>query len=464
MALDRIFPPVFGIILVLVSCTNDRIVFPETNGTDIPESPDDPFKESDPDRELFVLSGGSGDQSGRDWTNALPDLPDDLLRGYTYYIGEGSYVSSGYTFATEEYNEQWVFIVKATPGDHGTDVGWSDALGDGETIFGAFAINTGHLYLSGGATNKIRIVGSYRGSTAKIDGNHVYLRYIDFDGDFQTNSEGNHVRGSCSGLAVTADDVSIIGSTIHDVADDGVTISSSSRFFFQSNTIVDLANCGTDNDCGPCYNGHSDGLEIHDVTDSRFIGNFVRLDEATACVFFANWDSNRPERYNRSIRFVNNIFYKNGGFIAYFQDFDDLKLYNNTFWGIQQGRFGGISIGKNATRLDMMNNIILSANFEYQDAAFDEDEHHGDFNIIAADIGSPNYELGENDVLFSDPRFTGANQINDPFIPHADPKDFTTSSQSHAVDAGTVLTDVATDYYGLARPVGMGWDIGAFEQ
>ena len=419
---------------LLASCS---AINPPAGGTnesnerseDVPSGPENPFAAADPQRVLYVRSGASGDASGVDWTNALPELPSTLERGYTYYLADGAYHVGGYTFDTPEENDAWVYLVKARPGGAGDAVDWDPSYGDGTTTLGPMRVAAPRLYMDGGADRGIVVRGGYQGTALTLAAEQAYITGIDVDANFVTDSTGYHTGGSCTGLHISGDDVAVIDSVIHDAADDGVTATSVSGLYFAGNEVVDLRNCGTDGGCGPCFNGHSDGLELYGVRDAAFVGNFIRLDEATGCVFYQNWES-APDAFNRNVVFANNVFYKNGGFIAYFQNFDGLKLYNNTMWGIRQGSFGGVSIGRNAANLEMKNNIVLSVNFEYQNSAFDPAVHRGDHNVLGADLGSPNYELDATDLVASDPGFSGVNGVSGPYISDAEPQDFNPLPQS----------------------------------
>lgn len=430
---------------------------------DAPRAPENPFAAADPERVLYVRSGANGDASGVDWTNALRELPSTLERGYTYYIADGAYHVGGYRFHTPEEDDTWVYVVKARPGATGGAGDWDPSYGDDATILGPLVVAASRLYVDGGAGRGLVVRGGYQGTALRLAANHAYLKGIDVDGNFDTDTSGYHTGGSCTGLHISGDDVAVIDSVIHDAADDGVTATSAKGLYFAGNEVVDLRNCGTDGGCGPCFNGHSDGLELYGLRDAAFVGNFIRLDEATGCVFYQNWDS-APDAFNRDVVFANNVFYKNGGFIAYFQNFDGLKLYNNTMWGIRQGSFGGVSIGRNAANLELKNNIVLSINFEYQNATFDATSHRGDHNVLGVDLGSPNYEIDATDLVVPDPGLGGVNSVSGPYISGAVPQDFVPLAESPTVDAGAPTNQWAFDYEGTVRPLGQGWDIGAFEQ
>lgn len=138
----------------------------------------------------YVRAGATGANNGTDWNNAYTQLPATLVRGDTYYIADGTY--PGYTFTTAASGTTFIYIKKATVADHGTDVGWQDAFGDGQAVFGPMvhnAPNGGYIDMNGYSPH---VPG---GHGFKIDfdkmqvafdfvrgGKEFKFRYIDFDG------------------------------------------------------------------------------------------------------------------------------------------------------------------------------------------------------------------------------------------------------------------------------------------
>ncbi len=105
----------------------------------------------------YVRSGANGTNSGLDWTNAFPSLPNPLLRGATYFIADGSY--SSYTFDDPVSGSQYITIKKATLSDHGTNTGWTNSYGDGQAIFRTssgqlFTLRTHYLIIDGSVRNQ----------------------------------------------------------------------------------------------------------------------------------------------------------------------------------------------------------------------------------------------------------------------------------------------------------------------
>ena len=93
----------------------------------------------------YVRQGASG--NGSDWTNAYGNLPENLTRGDTYYMADGSYGS--YTFDDANSGTQIITVKKAIASDHGTDTGWQASYGDGQAVFGSLIVITPYLLIDG---------------------------------------------------------------------------------------------------------------------------------------------------------------------------------------------------------------------------------------------------------------------------------------------------------------------------
>jgi hypothetical protein len=162
----------------------------------------------------YVRSGASGSGNGSDWANAYASLPSTMVRGDTYYIADGSY--AGRTFSTPTSGTALITIKKATPSDHGTSAGWSDAYGDGQAAFTGGLEFTSSYWLidgqtGGGAENKW--VGNFGFTiTEKSDtravikvgqngtANNVTVRHVDLQGKGGASTQGGSY--SNDGLAI----------------------------------------------------------------------------------------------------------------------------------------------------------------------------------------------------------------------------------------------------------------------
>jgi hypothetical protein len=100
-----------------------------------------------------VRAGAIGTGDGSDWDNAFPTLPARLKRGATYFIAAGTYPS--YRFAERPKGTKRIVVRKATAADHGTDVGWAAAFGDGPVIWrGPLYVDTSYWELDGRERNE----------------------------------------------------------------------------------------------------------------------------------------------------------------------------------------------------------------------------------------------------------------------------------------------------------------------
>jgi len=275
------------------------------------------------------------------------------------------------------------------------------------------------------------------GAVASITGStNVLVEDCDIDG----------LVDACTGLDMSGNtSVTIRGTTIHDIADDGIQVGASTDMLFERNTIAHLYGVGTDSG-GTCYNGHSDGFEVYDVQDSAFVGNFVFDVRSTSAFFMGNWDESAP---CRNLTLVNNVFYTpDSGFVIYVHYVDGMKLYNNTFW---QGVYGGLAVGPSVTGLDVFDNILHSVNFNHSGVGPDPAEHRFDYNLLADD-GQGYPGGGGHDVIAADPVFAGVPAIGGAPVEAPSVEMFALGDGSPAIDVGLAGGDAPeTDLFGNAR-------------
>jgi len=259
-------------------------------------------------------------------------------------------------------------------------------------------------------------------------------------------------------MEISGNDVVVRGNRVHDIADDGVVVGGNERLLFEGNEIDSLYGCGTDGDCGPCDNGHSDGLEIYAVHDSQFVGNFAHDIASTSTFFFGNWADelgDGPADYCENILLANNVLYNpDTGFVAYLEDVRGVTLVGNTIWGAHQGRYGGLAIGVNVSGLDIYDNVILSINYEHLGSTFNPAEHHGDYNLFGISLGQ--WTDSEHDLVALDPGFSGIPDADGAKVSSPMPADFTPTAESPLRGAGTLDTYWPSwlgprDFFGTVR-------------
>jgi hypothetical protein len=408
---------------------------------------------------MYVRAEGAGATDGSSWLNAMGGLPATLERGAVYWVAAGEY--GNYTFDDPLRDDSAITVRKATATEHGNAEGWNPEYAVGQAVFGSLRFETGHYTLDGGELNGLRVVGQMGSEAAiQIDGRHIRLRHLEVDGGFR-KGEGKQTAGTCNGVNINADHVLLDHCDIHNIADDGVGIYANHVKLLHSD-IHDLDGCGTDGDCGPCYNGHSDGIELSGAADVELIGNLIYDVRSNAALFMDDWSGSAV----RDLLVFNNVFYTpDSGFAVYLQKLSGAKVHNNVIWGKTQGnRYGGLSMGQGIEGLQMFNNIILNINYSHMNGSFVSEKHALDFNLFGM-INTDEYSPNPHDSI-GNPRFSGIPMSSDPrdhkrvgvrrddFRPRA----------SQAIDTGTAAVGVPPrDLNGTARPQGGAWDRGPFE-
>ncbi|MDB4278387.1 right-handed parallel beta-helix repeat-containing protein [Deltaproteobacteria bacterium] len=384
-------------------------------------------------------------------------LPSSLERDTLYWLGAGSY--GGYTFDDGAVGQESIVLRKATAQEHGTDAGWSATYGNGQAVFGPLKFSASRYTIDGGEPNGIRTVGKM-GTKATVDvvASHIVLRHIEIDGGVQKN-DGTQTAGGCNGSNVNGDYVVFDRCEIHNIADDGLGLYADHIKVLHSK-IHNLHGCGTDSHCsGPCFNGHSDGLELSGASDVELAGNMVYDVDSTAALFLGSGGASDLVVYN-------NVFYTpTNGMTVYLKELTGAKVHNNIIWGRTQGdRYGGLSIGNNVTDLEMNNNIILNINYSHMSASHDPSQHRLDYNLFGM-INSSEYPANSHDLV-GDPKFAGilmSSDAGDHKGSELTLEDFM-STAAQVIDTGTVPGGVpAYDILGRERPKGGAWDRGPFE-
>lgn len=417
-----------------------------------------------PNQAVYIREGSDGD--GSDWNNALGQLPEDLSRGTVYFVADGEY--AGRSFDDPASGDEVIFIRKATTDSYGTEVGWEESYGDDQAVFGPMVFVADHYNIDGRKAYGIKILGGDEGPVIDVSSDDILIRYADVDGNF-TLSGGVQVGGACNGIDIHGADVTLDRCDIHNIADDGVGVYGD-RILISDSRIHELHGCGTDGGCGPCYNGHSDGLELQSTSDVTIIGNLVYDIESTSGLITGQWSSGN---YTRNLTLINNVFYTPAtGFAAYLYYVQGARVYHNIFWGrIQGSRYGGLAIGPEMTDLDLRNNIILNINYNHLDSAYDPAEHNIDYNIFGV-VAESEYSPNSNDLV-DDPLFARipvSENMEDHITEGLQPEDFALTRGSPAIDSGADLTNLAdVDFFGVTRPKDgnndgtAAWDRGPFE-
>jgi PKD repeat protein len=242
---------------------------------------------------------------------------------------------------------------------------------------------------------------------------------------------------------------------LHNCNDDGIRTQNATYMTVHDCEIYHLLGCGTDKGCSSCNNGHSDGFQIMGTIKADVRRNLV-YDMSSTSAFHIHGTCRFAEVYN-------NIFYGPGvGFPAYIYDTDDIKFNNNVVWGHDRGNWGGLSIGRNLTKFEMYNNIILNINTGHLSFRYDPSQHKCDYNAVGESVygGLPK---GTHDIILADP-FTGIPRIGASQIyGKVTAEQFNLKSGSPAINKGITLAYMPkTDYYQDPRTGAP--DLGAIER
>lgn len=407
----------------------------------------------------YVRAGAPAGGDGASWATAWTALPDALERGAQYYVAAGAY--PGYTFDDAADNAEPITVVAATAADHGADAGW-DAGYAGTADFGPVVIAAPYVVLDGRG-RYLHVVAEFQGTAVVISADDAIVRSLDVDGAFMADGTGQHVGGACTAMDISSDHVTVADSNIHDAADDGVTMSGTDDLTFEGNVVHHLHGCGTDGGCGPCFNGHSDGLEMFDVTASVVRRNLIYDINSTATVFFGNWGT--TDEYNEDLTIENNLFYApEVGLVVYIHYARQIRFLHNVVWGAHQGSYGGLSVGPEVTDLDLYNNILLDVNLAHTGGVYDPAEHRGDHNLIGVD--NAQWPLAADDIVAPDAGFVGIPDVDGAAVTDPTPAMFALAPGSPAIDAGITqvagVTLPATDFFGNPRDASP--DLGAIER
>ncbi len=402
---------------------------------------------------FYISPSGSSTNSGTSWSQAWRQLPSTLQRGATYYVAAGSY--NGYTF-DDPKQSVYINIVKATPEDHGANTGWQSAYGAGTAVFADLRFaNTSYINFNGRYEDGFRVLSQKKtGHTVEFSGsNYINFRHVDVDANYATlNSSGNavsHTFGACNGITIlSCTDLTVANCKMHNTPDDGIQAHQSQRILIESNEIFALYGDSS----GGCQ-AHSDGIELIGCRDVIVRGNLVYDVRSTAGIIIGDGGTASGFSYNFTVE--NNVFYiPESGFAGYAWSIDGLKLYGNVFWG---AAYGGLSIGKDVSNMEMYNNIFSTVNYSHMGASYNAAEHLGDYNLYAS--SNSQYPKKAHDLMGVSPGFTNIGSAKRKVAV----TDFSLVSGSPSIDAGTTV-GCGFDITGAARPGGSAYDIGPFER
>ncbi|MBN2528993.1 MAG: right-handed parallel beta-helix repeat-containing protein [Deltaproteobacteria bacterium] len=110
-----------------------------------------------PSQDLYIRPPGQvyGNGDGSSWENAFAGLPETRVRGARYFFAAGDYFDQSLgrveNFVLDDavQGELFIWLVKATARNHGSDAGFTQALAEGPAMLGPLAFITGRYIIDG---------------------------------------------------------------------------------------------------------------------------------------------------------------------------------------------------------------------------------------------------------------------------------------------------------------------------
>lgn len=279
---------------------------------------------------------------------------------------------------------------------------------------------------------------------------HITIENCTFDGLVT----GEHSNAACAGININHSSyVTIEDSTISQIADDPIAMwGGITDITLRGNTITEAYSCGTDGGCGPCVNGHSDGIEAYNTTNLLIEDNFIHLENCTSCLITGQTNNNLILR--------NNVFYAPGsGFVIYvYNDINTVKIYNNTLWN---GSYGGIALGgASVNDAHIYNNILHNIHYNHFGGT-QQPDHYIDNN----QLGNTGYGYtpNTNDFVDNDPEFTVVPALFGSRVTNPTKEDFQLTVTSPGIDKGATGIDGLPNYDIVGTLRGSKPDLGAWE-
>ena len=208
-----------------------------------------------------------------------------------------------------------------------------------------------------------------------------------------------------------------------------------------------------------CYNSNGKGIQVYGHYNGDSIDNLYihdnwfhhNSDRGMALGGGDNGGGGEEYYYIKNLYAYNNIIEENGSSAIQLGgsathsmgDGGNYFFYNNTTYN--NGHLFDIS--PYTESLVAKNNIFYEPNFFGRNAAIGVSS--GEKNIWYGDVEYPSWDIN---YITTNPLFT-----------NVEAGDFTSQSNSSAINTGVTIREVAKDFLGLSRPQGSGYDIGAFE-
>jgi hypothetical protein len=403
----------------------------------------------------YVRSGATGASDGSSWTDAYPSLPATLIRGDAYFVASGSYGRTD--LRTPTSGSALIVVKKATVNDHGTDVGWLDAMGVGQAVFHGMVDIESSYWVFDGATGGGAANGWNRDFGFKVvepndanallrvsysaTANSVTIRHVELEGKGSASDQGGSY--SNDGLAAYgAKDLTLSYFWMHGIgrgpfflcAENAVIEHGWVQSFYGSSAV------------------HSEVASIWSfdgpVGDTTFRYNLFTDIQSTGGLM---WDNSENPSARMNVH--GNVFYKPAG----------------ADWSVANGLIGGWTggHGEECRNVSVFDNTFVNVDQESLSTLPNVASGNSAYDNLFYNCDSPNFSkfpdhdsnhfIGSGDA---DGEPHGTVGSGDPFVDMVG-LDFRLKS---ATPAGTPQpAPFTSDPLGAARGADGTWDRGAFE-
>jgi parallel beta-helix repeat protein len=219
------------------------------------------------------------------------------------------------------------------------------------------------------------------------------------------------------GNGLSSDHFEFVNMKIHN---NGVTQYDHGIYIATSNNLVDRCEIYSNSGYGiHVYNGTPGEQANSNILRNNAIHDNAFVDVSSAGIILSSGDGNLA--YNNIIR--NNSYGISVNYRA-----TNSKVYNNVLYA---NTYYGIDVGAGSTAAAVKNNLTYGNGYTILDA-------------------------GSGTAMSN-------NMMTDPQFVNSLANDFRLQSSSPAINAGVTLTEVTTDFNGVARPQYGAYDIGAYE-
>src|SRR3989344_8055785 len=359
--------------------------------------------------DLYVTEQGAGARNGLDWANAYQGLPATLQRGQTYYIADGSYTGY-YEFDDEPSGTTLITVKKATSDNHGTNIGWDPAFGDGQALFNTWKFETSYWLIDGQvgggpgswesglgfklihpADNSLGIIGN--NATSNLS--NITIKHV----EITANSSISPPPQTGVYWPQPASNITFSYCWLHDIPGDVFQIRNFNNFTVEyckiSRNYQDASN-------------HGDVFE-HDGTGANFIFRYNFFDDAVGTYIIGHHTTGDLD----GVDVYGNIFYwpfewrfTDNGSIATLNPgnggkIHNLKVFNNTFVNMFSGLNSGINMYTGGNNNVVYNNIFYVKPGASVSISFAGVTHNNNWFFNAGKQSEPNIQIGSGDPFVS---------------------------------------------------------------